>query len=508
MDVLVNEKYKEITSIYDDKGVDITLDFLKKTVDTVAEYHNQRQNEDNDWFWESAEYEDLPSTSMIADLPPSEVEDEIKFNAQTNVIEMSSDAFDWWQQYAPKHNEVSALEAKTLPYISNDADDDYYYSRCTDYRASDTINLNGAVNTKSEWLRDYAIKNGIDIDGIEKIPDLPQELRTIIDDLRDKVNAEFESFIADMKQQPPEAIIESAYEITWKGNINRFIRNDALLPDDKQLNALLGSTNTLDEIYDEWLTNGELETYENIQIALDDTAKHILLSLERSNNTELTAKHQEKATALVNGELKELPAVIDSQDKDITLDFLKETVNTVAKYNNQRQNEDKDPVWQFTEYEDLPSTSLISRLPPFEVEDEIRFNADSNQIEMSQAAFDWFEQYAPKHNDVSALEGQLLKHMRALDALETYELADTEGYRWSGAANLDETAEFKKERLQDFAKKHSIELSSDKEQSKAAEAEKPRKLSLSERIDKARAENPRVDAPKQVQQRSNSSQEL
>lgn len=229
---------------------------------------------------------------------------------------------------------------------------------------------------------------------------------------------------------------------------------------------------------------------------------------EIQQDVELTANPQEKATALVNGELKELPAVIDSQGKDITLDFLKETVNTVAKYHNQRQNEDKDPVWQFTEYEDLPSTSLISRLPPFEVEDEIRFNADSNQIEMSQAAFDWFEQYAPKHNDVSALEGQLLKHMRALDALETYELADTEGYRWSSAANLDETAEFKKERLQDFAKKHSIELSSDKEQSKAAETEKPRKLSLSERIDKARAENPRVDAPKQVQQRSNSSQEL
>lgn len=339
-----------------------------------------------------------------------------------------------------------------------------------------------------------------------------EELRTIIDNLRDKVNAEFESFIADMKQQPkqqpPKALFEFVYEITWKSCINQFIANEDVLLSYNQLNALLSSKNTLDEIYEQWCQNGELHSYDDIQIALDDTANHILLSLERSNNAELTAKPQEKATTLVNGELKELPAVFDSQGKDITFDFLKETVNTVTKYHNQRQDEDKDPVWQFAEYEDLPSTSLISRLPPFEVEDEIRFNADSNQIEMSQAAFDWFEQYAPKHNDVSALEGQLLKHMRALDALETYELADTEGYRWSSAANLDETAEFKKERLQDFAKKHSIELSSDKEQSKAAETEKQHKLSLSERIDKARAENPRVNAPKQVQQRSNSSQEL
>lgn len=329
-----------------------------------------------------------------------------------------------------------------------------------------------------------------------------------IDDLSRKVNSEYEAFIDDMKTQPPEKIIEAAYEITWKDSINQFIANEDVLLSYNQLNALLSSKNTLDEIYEQWCQNGELHSYDDIQTALDDTANNIALSLERSNNAELTAKPQEKPTALVDGDLKEIPAVFDNQGKDITTEFLKKTINTVAEYHNQRQDEDNDPVWEFAEYEDLPSTSLVSRLPISEVEDEIKFNPDSNQIEMSQAAFEWFKEYAPKHNDVSALEGQLLKHMRALDALETYELADTKGYRWSGASNLDETAEFKKDQLQDFAKKHSIELDSDKEQSKAAEMGKPRKPSLSERIDKARAENPRVNALKQEQQRTNSSQEL
>lgn len=178
---LVNGELKELPVIFDSKGTDITADFLRKTIDCVSQYHARREEEYNDdmSYWE---YEDLPSTNMIADLPPAEVEDEIKFDSSTNRFEMSADAFDWLEQYAPKHNEVSALESKLLPYICDYPDeqyydsDDYHYSHCTDYRASDTVNLNGAVNTKSEWLRRYADEKGIDVGDVEKIPDLIQHL--------------------------------------------------------------------------------------------------------------------------------------------------------------------------------------------------------------------------------------------------------------------------------------------------------------------------------------------
>lgn len=168
---------------------------------------------------------------------------------------------------------------------------------------------------------------------------------------------------------------------------------------------------------------------------------------------------KEKATALVDDELKELPVIFDSKGRDITAEFLKETIERVAEYHKLRQDEDNNPFWIGYEYEDFPSTGIISRLPPSEVEDEIKINTNSNQIEMSQAAFVWLEQYTSKHNDVSMLESQLLKHMRAFPGeLRTYKLADSEGYSWSGAADLDQTVEFKKSRLQDFAKKHSLPI--------------------------------------------------
>lgn len=50
-----------------------------------------------------------------------------------------------------------------------------------------------------------------------------------IDDLSRKVNSEYEAFIDDMKTQPPEKIIEAAYEITWKDSINQFIANEDVM---------------------------------------------------------------------------------------------------------------------------------------------------------------------------------------------------------------------------------------------------------------------------------------
>lgn len=191
MNVSVNGEIKEIASVYNSLSEDITDEFLKRTITQVSEYFNAREKEERDPFYYFSDYyEDLPSTEMIADLPPAEIEKDIKFNAQTNQIEMSKNAFDWWQQYAPKHNEVSDLEKVLVPHMQNH-DKDYIehtgmeygsleddYSRCTNYIDSgkEVVNLNDAVNAKSEWLRNYAKKAEIDIGNIKTIPNLPKRL--------------------------------------------------------------------------------------------------------------------------------------------------------------------------------------------------------------------------------------------------------------------------------------------------------------------------------------------
>ncbi len=103
----------------------------------------------------------------------------------------------------------------------------------------------------------------------------------LLNNLCDKVTAEYVKFIEDMKKQSAEYIIDSAYEIVWKDNITQFIETESPMLSKKQYVALLSANNTLGEIYDEWLSNGELHTYDDIAVLLEDTAGKILVSLDR-----------------------------------------------------------------------------------------------------------------------------------------------------------------------------------------------------------------------------------
>lgn len=107
------------------------------------------------------------------------------------------------------------------------------------------------------------------------------DIEQLSNDLCDKVNAEYTEFIEDMQKQSAGYIIEAAYEIMWKDNIAQFIENEPFTLSKKQYAALLSAKNTLDEIYDEWLSNGDLHTYDDIAVTLEDTAGKILVSLDR-----------------------------------------------------------------------------------------------------------------------------------------------------------------------------------------------------------------------------------
>ena len=100
-------------------------------------------------------------------------------------------------------------------------------------------------------------------------------------DLYEKVKKEHDAFVEDMKKQDPDYIIKAAYEIVWKQNITEFIENESPCLSKEQYTALLSVQNTLHELYCEWLSNGELHTYGDIEILLKKTAKTILIAMEK-----------------------------------------------------------------------------------------------------------------------------------------------------------------------------------------------------------------------------------
>ena len=146
-----------------------------------------------------------------------------------------------------------------------------------------------SVVLTTEQLRDFIsyVKEVTNID----IYELPAErlgklyndfeIGELSNDLCGKVNAEYSAFIEEMKKQSTEYLIEAAYEIVWKDNIAQFVENESPMLSKKQYVALLSSTNTLNDIYDEWLSNGDLHTYDDIAITLEDAAGKILVSLDR-----------------------------------------------------------------------------------------------------------------------------------------------------------------------------------------------------------------------------------
>ncbi len=117
----------------------------------------------------------------------------------------------------------------------------------------------------------------------EKLNDLHEdfEVGKLANEISERVCKEYAEFIEDVKTHDAGYIIEMAYEIVWKDNINQFIENEPPCLSKKQYIALLSAKNTLNELYAGWLSNGELHTYDDIEILLEDTAEDILTSLKQ-----------------------------------------------------------------------------------------------------------------------------------------------------------------------------------------------------------------------------------
>lgn len=175
MKILVNGESKEPTAIHDSFGADITEEFLKSIVNNVARYYRQREAESDKKmiFKPYLKYEDLPSTSMLPELPPPKIDAEIRYDPRTDRIEMTQEAFEWLQLYAPKHNEVSKLENRLLAHIrASDLITDY--EKTGSYKMNKSECLDDAAKFQSEWLRKFAAEKGIDIGDIQRASNLPE----------------------------------------------------------------------------------------------------------------------------------------------------------------------------------------------------------------------------------------------------------------------------------------------------------------------------------------------
>ena len=98
-------------------------------------------------------------------------------------------------------------------------------------------------------------------------------------ELRNKIKAEYAEFMQDLKAKSREEIIEMSYETDWKESISIYIERERLGLTEDQYNALLNSKNALAEIYADWISNGFLETYQDLGQSIRDTADAILVSM-------------------------------------------------------------------------------------------------------------------------------------------------------------------------------------------------------------------------------------
>ena len=99
--------------------------------------------------------------------------------------------------------------------------------------------------------------------------------------LYEKVQAEHDDFIAEMKCKSADEIIESAYQIVIKDEITVFCRDCSPKLTDRQFDALLSSKNAIYDIFEQWCKNGELHGLADIGIAIEEAADRILVAIER-----------------------------------------------------------------------------------------------------------------------------------------------------------------------------------------------------------------------------------
>lgn len=86
----------------------------------------------------------------------------------------------------------------------------------------------------------------------------------LVDQLANKIIAEWSAFLEVMRKEPADVLIESAYEISTKDNIQTYITEEELKLSEQQLKALLSLNDVLTMLYDEWNRREYLNSYTDV----------------------------------------------------------------------------------------------------------------------------------------------------------------------------------------------------------------------------------------------------
>ncbi len=100
------------------------------------------------------------------------------------------------------------------------------------------------------------------------------------DKLVDKVAAEHNACIEDMKKRPREEIIGAAYEIVIKEQIKMFMTEVPQYLPESKTDALMSSNNALNAIYEQWLSDDDLADTD-IEVIIENTADKLIAARER-----------------------------------------------------------------------------------------------------------------------------------------------------------------------------------------------------------------------------------
>ena len=88
--------------------------------------------------------------------------------------------------------------------------------------------------------------------------------------LYEKVQAEYDAFIEELKRMTPEQVVERAYEKVTKENMVTIIQENELTP--AEAKSLYREKYPLDLMYQEWLDT-DVSEMQMLKDSIDDTAK-------------------------------------------------------------------------------------------------------------------------------------------------------------------------------------------------------------------------------------------
>ena len=255
-----------------------------------------------------AGYERMADTNGFVNIRNNSTGEIVGFRSMDMVREMFHDQSN--EFFHPSAYRVDMTAETAQPYYISEVE------KASAEERNVYVDENGGVPTfeSQPEAEEYASNNGIDLSDFEEIvseeetisENVPLEHLEISDaplsvQLSERIAAEYNFFISNLKNEKPEVIIAAAYEINTKDNIRTYVENEELDLSDAQMKALLSSENLLNEVYQEWNKNESANSYDDVSMILADRADRILLSMERREKENVPVEH-------IETEQKETPA--------------------------------------------------------------------------------------------------------------------------------------------------------------------------------------------------------